>query len=112
MNNLFSQLTLEEDKNDTTCGTCVYADNEEKPECCVCLKYMCKSALATKSTICSQCLQNCIEKKLLKKNDKGQYIHPNTYIIINTCICGEIYTPMSPCAFARMCGNREHEMIK
>ncbi len=87
----------------------VFQAKEGDAECVICMRYLCKSIRAGQDA-CSQCLLEAIEKKVLKKNDKGQWLNP-LQKPLPTCTCGEFLCPMHPCLFKILGGDANHKVI-
>lgn len=68
-----------------TCGVCIIAEGADHPECCICLKKLCRGGSFHKN-LCKECLP-----KLTERNAKGELINPSTGTPITMCICGKIW---------------------
>ena len=97
------------DENEKTCSCGICPVKKGDKECSICLKYLCHSIRPGQSA-CSLCLLEAIDKGTLQKNEKGQWLDPLMYPL-TTCICGELYTPMSGCMFKMFQGDKNHKFI-
>ena len=97
--------------NITTCGVCIYSENENPESCSVCLKHLCKSISKNRS-VCSYCLINCQKTNCLQKDEIGRYLDPAKRIPLPTCTCGLVLYPMSTCYFDMMSGKIGHRILK
>jgi hypothetical protein len=82
---MFDKLNiyLEKKTMEQAACSCVFLENSDHPECCVCFGKLCRGG-TTHSDICPDCV-----KKLPKTN--GVVLHPLKQTPLKMCICGKVW---------------------